>query len=471
MHNSSSLIIFKKHPIKKFCVSCILKQKILRNSGSVACMWRQYILFWFSTIKKKCPTLTHQTFKRNWNSNRVIWNMADLNSFGLENQITRFFGLVSPVKVSTSHGTARELFSLLVLHLCISRFHQPQEEQLHVSVCAQIFWWKCVARQSRVANKNENLKQSRETREKLFAHSGPAVLGGCHTTQEFQIQPLFGTIALEKVRLQLRLGWTDAGRLRSRTAATEETGKLRDVNLIVEGVDKKLIEVLACGLPLQHEAQPAEDITLRIALISGGIACPNAATNNGAMLQRARQDGQVAHVTSLSSLWERTGTKIILSGEVPFVNVSISFVREHNTTKGDALQQNLMCNKRSSHDVPSNAFFPSKNILRSKAVTTHSIRRWNPRERTMVEWIGSPVLSEGVFPNDSQSLLDGQWRICLFSSWSCGLFAVVATATFEFLCCKFGKFLPDFLGSGSYSFFIQKNRSAQCICRAIFWNK
>ena len=59
---------------------------------------------------------------------------------------------------------------------------------------------------SRCRQEREPETIPRKTREKLFAHSGPAVLGGCHTTQEFQIQPLFGTIALEKVRLQLRLG-------------------------------------------------------------------------------------------------------------------------------------------------------------------------------------------------------------------------------------------------------------------------
>ena len=66
--------------------------------------------------------------------------------------------------------------------------------------------------------------------------------------------------------------------------------KLRDTNLIVEAADERSIEVLACGLPLQHGAQLAVDITPRGALTSGGIACPHVATIDGAMLRRARRD-------------------------------------------------------------------------------------------------------------------------------------------------------------------------------------
>ena len=66
--------------------------------------------------------------------------------------------------------------------------------------------------------------------------------------------------------------------------------KLCDMNLVVEAADERSIEVLACGLPLQHGAQLAVDITLQSALTSAGIACPNAAITNGAVLHRARQD-------------------------------------------------------------------------------------------------------------------------------------------------------------------------------------
>ena len=64
------------------------------------------------------------------------------------------------------------------------------------------------------------------------------------------------------------------------------------MNLAVEAADERSIEVLACGLPLQHGAQLA---ALWSALTSAGIGCPNAATTNGAVLHRARQDKEAKY--------------------------------------------------------------------------------------------------------------------------------------------------------------------------------
>ena len=112
-----------------------------------------------------------------------------------------------------------------------------------------------------------------------------------------------------------------SGRLRSKGAATETTlaremcreagatvrrnVKLRDMNLIVEAADERSIEVLACGLSLQHGAQLGVDITLLSALTSAGIACPNAATPccivRVGTKRRSMNSQKVPGVTSLSS--------------------------------------------------------------------------------------------------------------------------------------------------------------------------
>ena len=52
--------------------------------------------------------------------------------------------------------------------------------------------------------------------------------------------------------------------------------ELRDMNLTVPATDEREVEVVASGLPLQHGAQLAIDVTLRSALTSFGTACTNA---------------------------------------------------------------------------------------------------------------------------------------------------------------------------------------------------
>ena len=71
--------------------------------------------------------------------------------------------------------------------------------------------------------------------------------------------------------------------------------KLREMNLVVEAADERSIEVLACGLPQRHGTQLAVDITHRSALTSAGNACSNAATTDGAVLQRARRDKEAEY--------------------------------------------------------------------------------------------------------------------------------------------------------------------------------
>ena len=96
-----------------------------------------------------------------------------------------------------------------------------------------------------------------------------------------------------------------SGRLRTRAVGPEKTlarvcreagatvrinTKLRDMNVAISASDAREIEVLASGLPLHHGAQLTVDITVRNALTANGLACPNAAHTDGAVLLRARTD-------------------------------------------------------------------------------------------------------------------------------------------------------------------------------------
>ena len=167
----------------------------------------------------------------------------------------------------------------------------------------------------------------------LRSHSGPgasAVLLGCPTSCEFQLQPdTFRVLTLERLRLPIHV--TEArcscgapldllgrhrgacprsGRLKSRAVPTEHTlarvcreagavvrsnVKLRDMNVTVPVEDERAIEVVASGLPMLHGAQLAVDITLRSATSSDGWPQPNAAHTNGAALIRARRDKETKY--------------------------------------------------------------------------------------------------------------------------------------------------------------------------------
>ena len=77
--------------------------------------------------------------------------------------------------------------------------------------------------------------------------------------------------------------------------------KLRDMNLSVPATDERAIEVLASGLPMNHGAQMAVDITMRSAVTSCGRARPNAATVDGAVLTEARRDKERKYTELLHS--------------------------------------------------------------------------------------------------------------------------------------------------------------------------
>ena len=59
--------------------------------------------------------------------------------------------------------------------------------------------------------------------------------------------------------------------------------------------DKRSTEVLASGLAMNHGAQLDVDITLRSAVIANRRACPNAATVDGVVFTKARQDKETKH--------------------------------------------------------------------------------------------------------------------------------------------------------------------------------
>ena len=61
-------------------------------------------------------------------------------------------------------------------------------------------------------------------------------------------------------------------------------------NVAVPADDDRTIEVRASGLPMQHGAQLAIDITLHSATSANGLPQRNAAHTDGAVLTRARAD-------------------------------------------------------------------------------------------------------------------------------------------------------------------------------------
>ena len=162
----------------------------------------------------------------------------------------------------------------------------------------------------------------------LRSHAGPgasAAICGAPTGPEFTLSPpVFRTMILERLRLPLDIaearcecgGFVDSlgrhraacprsGRLRSRAVAPEKTlaricreagavvrcnVKLREMNVTVAANDELEVEVLASGLPLEHGAQLAVDVTLRSAVTASGRACPNAAVVDGAVANAARRD-------------------------------------------------------------------------------------------------------------------------------------------------------------------------------------
>ena len=135
------------------------------------------------------------------------------------------------------------------------------------------------------------------------------MLCGAHTGPEFLLQPdVFRTVVLERLRLPLQIteshcecgatSWdaTEPGKLRSRPVAPEralaricrEAGAIvrqnvmvQDMNIIVSALDERRIEVLEYGLPLNHGAQFAIDVTLRSALTTGTAPRTNAARVDG----------------------------------------------------------------------------------------------------------------------------------------------------------------------------------------------
>ena len=162
----------------------------------------------------------------------------------------------------------------------------------------------------------------------LRSHAGPgasAAICGAPTGPEFTLSPpVFRTMILERLRLPLDIaearcecgGFVDSlgrhraacprsGRLRSRAVAPERTlaricreagavvrcnVKLREMNVTVAANDEREVEVLASGLPLEHGAQLAVDVTLRSAVTASGRACPNAAVVDGVVANAARRD-------------------------------------------------------------------------------------------------------------------------------------------------------------------------------------
>ena len=122
----------------------------------------------------------------------------------------------------------------------------------------------------------------------LRSHAGPSssdVLSGAPTGPEFRVCPeLFRTLVLERLRLPLevvesqcecgtvldtlgrhRAACPRSGRLRTWAGPPERTMarmRLREMNVAVSANDERSIEVLASGLPLQHGAQLAVDVTL-----------------------------------------------------------------------------------------------------------------------------------------------------------------------------------------------------------------
>ena len=68
---------------------------------------------------------------------------------------------------------------------------------------------------------------------------------------------------------------------------------LRDMNITVSARDERKVEVLASGLPLNHGAQLAVDVTLRSALKACGAPATNAAQVAG--FTQARRDKELKY--------------------------------------------------------------------------------------------------------------------------------------------------------------------------------
>ena len=62
--------------------------------------------------------------------------------------------------------------------------------------------------------------------------------------------------------------------------------KLKDINIDVLKKDERAIEVLVSGLHMNHGAHLAVDITLSSAVTVCGRPCPNAGSEDGAVLAR-----------------------------------------------------------------------------------------------------------------------------------------------------------------------------------------
>jgi hypothetical protein len=103
---------------------------------------------------------------------------------------------------------------------------------------------------------------------------------------------------------------THSGRVKKRAAAPEqalarvcrEAGAvvkcnvfLRDLNVGVSAADGRRLEVLAQGLPCRGGRQLAVDVTLRSVLRADGTPQPRAATVDGIVATRARQDKEEAY--------------------------------------------------------------------------------------------------------------------------------------------------------------------------------
>ena len=96
---------------------------------------------------------------------------------------------------------------------------------------------------------------------------------------------------------------TQARVCREAGATVRINTRLRDMNLSVPATDERTIEVLASGLPMNHGAQLAVDITVRSAVTACGRACPNAATVDGSVLTEARRDKERKYTELLQSDW------------------------------------------------------------------------------------------------------------------------------------------------------------------------
>jgi hypothetical protein len=165
----------------------------------------------------------------------------------------------------------------------------------------------------------------------LRSHSGRnagAALSGVPTAKEYELEPFqCRTLLLERLRLPLSLGeatctgcgcpvdargrhyasCTKTGRLKKRAAEPErvlaricrEAGAvvrqnvlLKNLNANVRASDKRAVEVVAQGLPCRGGKQLAVDVTLRSVLAADGTPHSRAASADGVVALRARQDKQ-----------------------------------------------------------------------------------------------------------------------------------------------------------------------------------